>query len=101
MKPLALTAPAAGLSRRQFLKVAAELGLSAAGLAMLEACGNNSASPSTAAGTLETTTIRIPVSNVVSICLAPIFMAYDFLKAEGFTDVQYLTSATPTLNVDS
>src|SRR5262249_46994949 len=37
-----------------------------------------------------TTTIRFTQNAVVSVCSAPIYMAEDFLKAEGFTDVQYI-----------
>ena len=80
------------LSRRQFLKVAGGVGLSVAGMALLEACGANSAAPSVASNTLETTTIRIPLNAAsVSTSTAPVFLAEDFLKAEGFTDVQYPT----------
>ena len=83
------------------LKAAGGLGLSAAGLALLEACGANPASPTAAVEKLETTTIRIPVVNVISVCIAPVFVAEDFLKAEGFTDVQYVKTSGPTLSVDS
>ena len=48
------------LSRRQFLKAAGGLGLSAAGMALLDACGAKPASPTAAVETLEITTIRIP-----------------------------------------
>jgi NitT/TauT family transport system substrate-binding protein len=98
MNDMASAIPSSGpLSRRQFLQVAGGLGLSAAGLALLEACGANPASPTAAADKLETTTIRIPLGGTggVSTCVAPLFVAEDFLKAEGFTDVQYVKSATP------
>ena len=87
------------MSRRQFLKVAGGLGVSFGGLALLEACGAKPALPTTEADTLETTTIRIPVSDAVPICIAPLFVAEDFLKAEGFTNVQYVKTSNPTLNV--
>jgi len=74
------------LTRRDFLKVAGGLGLSAAGMALLDACGV--APPATASDTLETTTIRL--GHGPSICLAPLHLAEDLLKAEGFTDVQYV-----------
>ena len=101
MKPLASTVATGGLSRRQFLKVAGGLGLSAAGMALVEACGANPASPATSADTLETTTIRIPVSTTWAICIAPLYFVEDFLKAEGFTNVQYVKSATPSLAMDA
>jgi NitT/TauT family transport system substrate-binding protein len=37
----------------------------------------------------ETTTIRLPM--VRSVCLAPQYVAEEFLRAEGFKDVQYTT----------
>ncbi len=89
------------LSRRQLLKAAGGLGLSAAGIAVLEACGAKTAAPTAAAEQLETTTIRIPLANVPSICAAPMFVAEDFLKAEGFTDVQYVKSTGVDLSVES
>src|SRR5205814_4967953 len=61
-------------------------------LALLEACGANPAAPTAAAGTLETTTIRIALTNTVSICQAPLFVAEELLKAEGFTGVEYVRS---------
>src|SRR5260221_12596717 len=90
-----------GLSRRQFLKAGGGLGLSAAGLALLEACGAsraNLASPTATVETLETTTIRL--TETISICAAPLYVAEDFLKAEGFTNVQYVKSVGPGLTVD-
>jgi NitT/TauT family transport system substrate-binding protein len=83
------------------LKAAGGLGLTAAGMALLQACGANPAAPTAAPETLETTTIRIPLANIISVCIAPIFVAEDFLKAEGFTDVQYVQASGPTLSVDS
>jgi NitT/TauT family transport system substrate-binding protein len=83
------------LNRRQFLRSMAGLGLSAAGLALLDACGNSPAAPSVATETLETTTIRL--SRSPSICVAPLYVAEDLLKGEGFTTVQYID--TPSSNV--
>ncbi len=60
--------------------------------------------PTAAAPKLETTTIRIPLGAAtapVSVCVAPLFVAEDLLKAEGFTDVQYVRSAGPTLVIDA
>src|SRR5438034_11353877 len=75
------------LRRREFLRNMGGLGLSAAGLALLEACGSGPAAPPAAAETLETTTIQLGYGP--SICLAPTAMAEDLLKGEGFTRVQY------------
>lgn len=82
------------LTRRDFLKVAGGLSLSAAGLAALDACGVKPVVPTAEADTLETTTIRIPGTAVASLCQAPQFVAEDFLKAEGFTNVEYPRSTS-------
>jgi len=108
------------LSRRQLLRAAGGLGLTAAGLALLDACSPAATptaaptaaptlvppiAPTAAAQKLETTTIRIPLGSAttpVSVCVAPVFVAEDLLKAEGFTDVQYVRSTTgPTLVIDA
>jgi len=78
------------LSRRDFLKIAGGLGSSAVGMALLEACGMSPTS--TEANVLETRTIRIGYYSV--ICLAPLIMAKDLLKGEGFTDVQFVDPNT-------
>jgi len=41
-----------------------------------------------AEGTLETTTIGLV--NDTSICIAPEYVADEFLRAEGFTDIRYI-----------
>ena len=66
------------LSRRQFMRSIAGLGLSAAGLALLDGCGSQPAGPATAQSPLETTTLRVIVSP--AICIAPQYLAEDFLK---------------------
>jgi NitT/TauT family transport system substrate-binding protein len=76
------------LSRRQFLRSAATLGLSAAGLALLDGCGGQPAAPGVAKEALETTTIRL--ARGVSVCLAAQYLAEETLKTEGFTQVQYV-----------
>jgi NitT/TauT family transport system substrate-binding protein len=76
------------LNRRQFLRSAATFGLSAGGLALLAGCASQPAAPGVATETLETTSIRLIQSP--SICVAPLYVAEDLLKAEGFTQVQYV-----------
>ncbi len=41
----------------------------------------------------ETTTIRL--GKVPSLCLAPQYVAEEFLRAEGFTDIQYAHDQGP------
>ena len=66
-------------NRRQFLTT-----MSLAGTASLV-----HGPPSSAAeGTLETTTVRLAKNE--GICLAPQYIADELLRAEGFTDVQYV-----------
>ena len=77
-------------SRRQLLKGAAGLGLAAGG-ALLAGCSNQVApffSASSSGGQLETTRIRMYKSS--GLCVAPQYLASDLLRAEGFTDVQYV-----------
>src|SRR5262245_27190768 len=50
------------VSRRQFLRSVAGLGLSTAGLALLEACASPFVTPPASADKLETTTIKIPLT---------------------------------------
>jgi len=80
------------LSRRDFLKVAGAMGLSAAGMSLLEACGVKPATPIPEDTPLETTTIRL--YKFPSLCLAPQYLAEDLLKDQGFTDVQYIETTT-------
>ncbi|HSA83183.1 MAG TPA: ABC transporter substrate-binding protein [Geminicoccaceae bacterium] len=42
-------------------------------------------------GPLETTTIRL--AKTTTICFAPIYVLEAFLRAEGFSDIQYVTAA--------
>ncbi|HZO28978.1 MAG TPA: ABC transporter substrate-binding protein [Chloroflexota bacterium] len=77
------------LSRRQFARRTAELGLCVAGLAVLSGCSRLSAPIAPARGgdpTLETTRLRL---DPLSICGAPQVVAEELLRAEGFTDIQY------------
>jgi NitT/TauT family transport system substrate-binding protein len=80
------------LSRREFLRAA---GLAGAGVALLGACGSDDSNggPTGTPGAVvdqppETTRLRLPIGT--SICLAPQYLAEEFLPAEGFTDVQYI-----------
>jgi NitT/TauT family transport system substrate-binding protein len=72
------------LSRRQFLKSACTIG----------AAGCLGAYPTLAAAEPppETTTIRLV--HAPSICTAPQYLAEEFLRLDGFTDVQYLPLGT-------
>jgi NitT/TauT family transport system substrate-binding protein len=63
------------------------------------ACGVKPAPPTAAAQTLETTTIRL--THTLALCSAPMYVAEDFLKTEGFTTVQYIEAAGPGLTVDT
>jgi NitT/TauT family transport system substrate-binding protein len=83
------------LSRRDFMKVASGLGISAAGMTLLEACGVKPATSIPEDATLETTTIRLVQSP--SVCLTPQYLAEDLLKSEGFTEVRYVKAETFTI----
>jgi NitT/TauT family transport system substrate-binding protein len=86
----ALTTTAARLGRRRFVRGAAGLGLSAAGPALLAGCGGRGrpAGPAPPEPPLETTRLRL--GQAATICLAPQYLAQEFLPAEGFTDVSYV-----------
>ena len=72
-------------NRRQFLTA-----LSLAGAASLVR-----AAPSAAAeGSLETTSVRLP--KIQSICVAPVYVAEELLRAEGFTDIRYVSTGVNT-----
>ena len=45
-------------------------------------------------GPPEITTVRLPVFAKVSDCQSPMYAAGDLLRAEGFTDVQFVASGT-------
>jgi NitT/TauT family transport system substrate-binding protein len=79
------------LTRRLFLKATAGLALAGASLSLLEACGSPPAEPPAAEPPPETTTIRLV--RIPSICQAAQHVAEDFLRDEGFTDVQYIRKA--------
>ena len=77
------TAPVGCYDRRAFLRA-----LSAGGAASL---GAWSGSLCAAEPPPETTRIRL--ARTPGICFAPMFVAEDLLRAEGFSDVQYVASA--------
>jgi NitT/TauT family transport system substrate-binding protein len=47
-----------------------------------------------AEGALETTTVRLP--KISSICIAPLYVAEELLRAEGFTDIRYVPTGINT-----
>jgi NitT/TauT family transport system substrate-binding protein len=49
-----------------------------------------------AVGSLETTTVRL--SNDLAICEAPLDIAEELLRAEGFTDIRHVNTATDDLS---
>ncbi len=84
------------LSRRDFLRVAASAGAIGAGAVLLGGCGSDdgNGSPTSTPGIVidpppETTTIRLP-KHTLDYQLAPLYVAEQFLPAEGFTDAQYI-----------
>src|SRR5215471_19497213 len=70
-------------SRRRFLTAVSSAG--AAGLLGLSQSFAQEAPP-------ETTTVRFPISN--NICFAPLYVADALLRAEGFTDIRYVSTAS-------
>jgi NitT/TauT family transport system substrate-binding protein len=77
------------LGRRQFLRSVAGLGLSAAGLALLEGCAGLPSAPGVAQDTLETTSLTLTLTPP-SVCVAPQHVAEEHLRQEGFTNIQYV-----------
>jgi NitT/TauT family transport system substrate-binding protein len=73
-------------SRRDFLA-----GLSAASAAGVLGAGKAFAEE----GPPETTAIRLPLTR--AICLAPVYIAQDLLRAEGLTDIRYVPSPPATV----
>lgn len=85
------------LDRRTLLRGVAGVGLTAAAAALLPGCGSGAergAEPRAAVeGPPETTTIRLP--KVAISTALPLAVASDFLKQEGFTDIQYVSPSRP------
>jgi len=70
-------------SRRRFLTTVSSAGF--AGLLGLSQSFAEETPP-------ETTTVRFPISN--NICFAPLYVADELLRAEGFTDIRYVSTAS-------
>jgi NitT/TauT family transport system substrate-binding protein len=75
-------------SRRSFVAA-----VSSAGVAGLV----GTARPAAAEAPPETTTVRL--AKIPSICIAPQYVAEELLRAEGFTDVHYVTMPAATQHV--
>jgi ABC-type nitrate/sulfonate/bicarbonate transport system substrate-binding protein len=89
------------LSRREFLRIAASAGAVGAGAVLLGGCGSDDGkgTPASTPGIVidappETTTIRLG-KDYPNPRLAPLYVAEQFLPAEGFTDVQYIDVRLP------
>ena len=76
------TQHANGWSRREFL----------GGLVLAGAAGLLGLKPESLAAEPPPETTRIRLSRIPGICIAPQYIAEELLKAEGFTDVQYVAS---------
>jgi NitT/TauT family transport system substrate-binding protein len=78
------------LDRRRVLQSMAGLSLSLVGGSLLAGCANQVAPffSTTTGGQLETTRIRMYQNT--GLCVAPQYLSSDLLRAEGFTDVQYV-----------
>jgi len=81
------------LSRRSLLRGAAGVGLTAAAAALLPACGSGAKRGAAIDGPPETTTFRLAKTPVT--CAATQAVASEFLKQEGFTDLQYVELGDP------
>ncbi len=74
------------LNRRQYLS-----GLAAASATAILACDKKDADTTLTDGELETTSIRlIRETKFAILCYAPQYVAEELLRAEGFTDIQYV-----------
>jgi len=79
------------MDRRQFMGQMGRFGSSAAGVALLAGCAGRAlpfTSTSTGGGEIETTRVRL--SQIAGICVAPQYVAASLLRAEGFTNVEYI-----------
>lgn len=81
------------MSRRTLLRGAAGIGFAAAAAPFLAACGDDKKKKVATLAPPETTTIRLP--KIALTQGAVLAVAVDFLKEEGFTDVQFVTPSRP------
>lgn len=85
------------VGRREVLRRSLAVGATIAGAGVLAACDQRPAStatsPSASLPPPETTTVRIASPFA---CDAPLWLAKDFLRDEGFTDVQWVVNAPGT-----
>lgn len=83
------------LSRRALLRGTIGAGLAATTATLLAGCGSGTRSRGTAAveGPPETTRIRLP--KIVLTTVAAQAVAWDFLKEEGFAEVEYVDPGRP------
>lgn len=87
------------VSRRSVLRGAAGVALTMAGVPLLASCGSDEVTPADdqaddiGEGTLETPTVRLARTVITSVTAQAV--ASEFLKEEGFTDVQYIDVGRP------
>ena len=86
------------LTRRQAIVGAAGLGMFGAGIGLLSGCRREPATSPAAEPPPETTRLRL--SRIPAACFAPQYIADELLKAEGFTEVQYVTVPPGTRDHD-
>ncbi|MFN0145041.1 MAG: ABC transporter substrate-binding protein [Dehalococcoidia bacterium] len=95
-RPARLWAPSANMTRRALLR-ATGLGLTGAGSAFLVGCGGKDEPYQAGRSGGEEPppeVTRIRLVKHYSICTAPQYLAREFLREEGFTDVEYVAQAT-------
>src|SRR6266540_762559 len=83
------------LSRRQFVRGMAGLGLSVAGLTQLAGCVGRSLPSAPVIGEPPPETTKLKMDQRPSICVAPQYVAEELLRGEGFTEVQYIKKQGP------
>jgi NitT/TauT family transport system substrate-binding protein len=77
-----------GCSRRQFLERTGKLSLAAAGTLVLAGCQSVPPRPVSLRDGVESPRLR--VVQTPSMCQSPKYVAQDLLRAEGFSDLQYV-----------
>ena len=81
-------------NRRRFLKRAAGLSISTAGVMVLAGCRATSPTPVVSRSAIETTRLRLV--QTPSMCQAAQYVAEDLLREAGFTDLAYVKKPNPT-----